>query len=96
MPPHARPLPRYGPTEYEIDFKSMMQINLSTGAKRCVRRVQYQSVAKTESQIDEHQTQSADKTESQSAASTVQASSSGGAAETESQIDKVDTGTDAP
>ena len=54
----------------------MMQINLSTGAKRCVRRVQYQSVAKTESQIDEHQTQSADKTESQSAASTVQASSS--------------------
>ena len=38
MPLHAPPLPRYGVTEYSINFKSMQQTNLSNYCVRKVRR----------------------------------------------------------
>ena len=38
MPLHARPLPRYGVTKYQINFKSMEQTNLKNGIRRRVRR----------------------------------------------------------
>ena len=38
MPLHAQPLPRYGITKYEINFKTFKQTNLKNGKVRQVRR----------------------------------------------------------
>ena len=40
MPLHARPLPRYGVTKYEINFKTFKQTNLKNGTVRRVRRTE--------------------------------------------------------
>ena len=51
MPLHARPLPRYGVTKYEINFKSMEQTNLNTGKVRRVRRAPWHQAQKVEQAV---------------------------------------------